>query len=210
MYAGTVNGGVWRSDDVTATEVALNLGTPFLPSNFWTPLTDNQPSLAVASMAVDPLDPNNTLWVGTGSTSSDYENGGPQSYSLDHRRGTELGQPGCFRFTGPIVSICPTETLDPTTGKEVILVGTATQGLWISYDGGARFTQVAGVLAPSSVQNADVSSIVADRQNADRYYASMSVTTAPVFYRRYRAQAATPSSTGPSRPVPFPWRSVNP
>src|ERR1700730_12347930 len=47
-YAGTVNGGVWRSDDINAADPkTIN----------WRPLTDQQPSLATRSMALDPLDP---------------------------------------------------------------------------------------------------------------------------------------------------------
>ena len=116
-------------------------------SNFWTPLTDQEPSLAVGSMAVDPLDPNNTLWVGTGSTSSVsagyYGDGGPPvGILLTHNGGQTWVNLGASDFHSPILSILPTGTLDPTTGEEVVLVGTAQQGLWRSNDGGATFQQV--------------------------------------------------------------------
>ena len=69
VYAGTVNGGVWRADGVTTSNLAT--------LNNWIPLTDHEPSLAVSSMALDPTDPTgNTLWIGTGSLSSLGELGG--------------------------------------------------------------------------------------------------------------------------------------
>ena len=61
MYIGTVNGGVWET---------LNGGTT------WTPLSDNQRSLSIASLAVDPTNPN-VLIAGTGVTSS-TSLGGPK------------------------------------------------------------------------------------------------------------------------------------
>lgn len=48
-FAGTADGGVWRSTD---------------QGQNWTPLTDSMPTLAIGAMAVDPAD--GSLWVGTG------------------------------------------------------------------------------------------------------------------------------------------------
>ena len=50
IYAGYALGGLWKSVDG---------GTS------WTPLMDDQPSLAVGAVAIDPAAPN-TIWVGTG------------------------------------------------------------------------------------------------------------------------------------------------
>ena len=50
IYLGAAAGGVWKT---------TNGGTS------WTPLTDNQPSLAVGSIAIDPNN-HNTIYVGTG------------------------------------------------------------------------------------------------------------------------------------------------
>jgi len=50
VYVGAAQGGVWRSTDNGAN---------------WTPLLDNQPSLAVGAIAIDPTNPN-IIYVGTG------------------------------------------------------------------------------------------------------------------------------------------------
>ena len=48
-FAGTADGGVWRSTD---------------QGQHWTPLFDSMPSLSIGALAVDPAD--GSLWVGTG------------------------------------------------------------------------------------------------------------------------------------------------
>ena len=46
MYAGAVNGGIWKTTDGGST---------------WTPLTDTQTSLSMGGMALDPTNPNRIL-----------------------------------------------------------------------------------------------------------------------------------------------------
>jgi hypothetical protein len=48
-FAGTADGGVWRSSD---------------QGQHWTPVFDNMPTLSIGAVAVDPVD--GSLWVGTG------------------------------------------------------------------------------------------------------------------------------------------------
>jgi hypothetical protein len=50
VFAGTAGGGVWRSID---------------GGHMWTPLSDQEPTLAVGAVAIDPLN-DNTVYVGTG------------------------------------------------------------------------------------------------------------------------------------------------
>ncbi len=50
VYIGAAQGGVWRSRDNGST---------------WTPLTDDQPSLAMGAIAIDPINPN-IIYAGTG------------------------------------------------------------------------------------------------------------------------------------------------
>ncbi len=57
VYLGAAEGGVWKTTDGGST---------------WTPLLDNQPSLAVGSIAVDPSNPG-TIYVGTGEENFNYD-----------------------------------------------------------------------------------------------------------------------------------------
>jgi len=58
VYAGTVNGGVWKTTNATAANPT------------WISITDQQlPALSISSLAISPVDPN-TLFAGTGSISS--------------------------------------------------------------------------------------------------------------------------------------------
>ncbi len=60
LLLGTATGGVWLSNDTGAS---------------WTPLTDNQPSLAIGAVAFDPGNPN-TLYAGTGESNGTYYSAG--------------------------------------------------------------------------------------------------------------------------------------
>ena len=56
MFIGSPNGGIWSTTNGGAA---------------WTPLTDNQASLSIASLAIDPTDPSGrTLIAGVGITSN--------------------------------------------------------------------------------------------------------------------------------------------
>ena len=64
LYVGTVNGGVWKTTDVSSA------------SPTWTPLTDSQSSLSISSISFDPSDGSgNTLVAGVGRVSSDTNRG---------------------------------------------------------------------------------------------------------------------------------------
>lgn len=64
-FAGTVAGGVWRTNDITGGGNPANIA--------WEPVTDRLPSLYVGAMAFDPSNAN-TLYVGTGSFSNTFRN----------------------------------------------------------------------------------------------------------------------------------------
>ena len=66
VFVGTVNGGVWRTENATSL-------TPT-----WTPLTDQLPSLSISALAISPLD-SNTVFAGTGSFSSAGCSGAPMA-----------------------------------------------------------------------------------------------------------------------------------
>ena len=65
LYAGTVNGGIWKTTNATAA------------SPTWVPLTDHLPSLAISDLEFSPADPTHrTLYAATGSYSNGLD-GGP-------------------------------------------------------------------------------------------------------------------------------------
>ena len=137
LYTGTVNGGIWKTENATDS----------LP--IWIPTTDAMPSLAISSLAWSPLDceqenPANqtcqTLYAGTGSLSSFSDEGGfPVGiYRTENGGGswTLLGEetfalqpfPNLSnRFAGDqfarrIRDVVPTSLTE--NGGQVILVGT--------------------------------------------------------------------------------------
>jgi hypothetical protein len=152
VYAGTVNGGIWRSDGISNGMFDGSV-SPTLAN--WRPLTDNvlsldgKPlSLATASMALDPNDPTgNTLWVGTGSLSSYFRYGGQAIGLLKTTDGGNtwslLGQADLPGQT--IVRVLPT-TQTTVSGGQIVLVATnntggneSQSGVYFSGDGGQTF-----------------------------------------------------------------------
>jgi photosystem II stability/assembly factor-like uncharacterized protein len=84
IYLGAAQGGVWKSTDDGAS---------------WTPLTDDQPSLAVGSLALDPSNPD-IVYVGTGEPHAS----GDSYYGAGVLRSTDGGmtwqQLGASEFSG--------------------------------------------------------------------------------------------------------------
>ncbi|MEZ4637737.1 MAG: hypothetical protein R2856_22735 [Caldilineaceae bacterium] len=58
VYLGSALGGVWKTTN---------------GGDSWTPLTDDQASLASAAIVIDPADPN-TIYVGTGEPTPGLDN----------------------------------------------------------------------------------------------------------------------------------------
>jgi hypothetical protein len=164
-YIGTVNGGVWRCDNLDANAPGAAI---------WRPLTDQQKSLATSSMALDPLDPSGqTLWVGTGSLSSFFSDGGK---AIGLLRTTDGGATWNVLGTDlagfPVISIVPTAHTDPGTGQQVVLVAMGYVGILRSTDGGQTFQQVTDSddQAPLIGRATD---LIPDPTYSGRYYAAM-------------------------------------
>src|ERR1043165_5820543 len=84
VFVGAVNGGIWRTANITANPVA------------WTPLTDCFPALEISSLQFDPTDAaNQTLVAGIGNISNEFTNLGPMTGLLRTTNGgntwTQLG-----------------------------------------------------------------------------------------------------------------------
>jgi hypothetical protein len=177
-YAGSVNGGIWRTDNLNATDPV------------WRPLTDQQlPFLDINSVAISPIDPNE-IFAGAGVTSSDAAYGGP---SFGVARSLDGGQHwqvlGSDVLAGQSIrSIVPT-TLN---GGQVVLAGSwATgqgignmrlspgRGVYRSTDGGVTWTRLSGDPA-TGLPDEGISDLVADPSNRNRFYAAVE-PTATVF-----------------------------
>ena len=142
IYLGTAAGGVWKTIDGGA---------------HWTPLTDNQPSLAVGSITIDPNN-HNTIYVGTGEENFS----GDEFYGAGILKSTDAGatwkQMGASTFA---------QVLGPQTGGAMIggiavqpgnsnvvlasvsfFVGGTVGGVYRSTDAGFTWTEVSGANAP--------------------------------------------------------------
>src|SRR5262249_45611091 len=174
VYAGAVNGGVWKTTDARAADPT------------WVPLTDLQlPGLAINSLAVSPVDPN-TVYAGTGSVSSFSTFSTNPGIGL--ARSTDGGVTWQLLAADTLArqnirSVVPT-TLD---GGSVVLVATQLAadpqfkllsrdggGAYRSTDGGPHFTRVSGA-AGSGLPDQAVSDLVADPSNPNRFYAAVPV-----------------------------------
>lgn len=174
VYAGAVNGGVWKTTNATA-------ATPT-----WTPLTDLKlPGLSINSLAISPVD-SNTLFAGTGSTSSLLWYIGNPGIGL--ARSTDGGATWSL-FASDTLASQNIRSVVPTTlsGGNVVLVGTQYAadpvrhlrdqdggGVYRSTDNGAHFTQISGA-AGTGLPAQAVSDLVADPSNPNRFYAAVAV-----------------------------------
>lgn len=173
VFAGSVAGGVWRTNDITGGGNPANIA--------WVPITDGLESLYVGNMAFDPNNPE-TLYVATGS------------YSNTFRNQPGEGAVGIFRTTNASAATPTWEKLGGATfnaslnangiairnlvisraNSNILLVAAAdasgTGGLYRSINGGQTFTEISdGTILPFT---GDATDIIADPNNANRFYAA--------------------------------------
>ena len=183
MFVATVNGGIWRTNngnrpfDGTDNDGANGVDDPNEQPT-WVPLTDSFPSLAMSEIRFDPLDPTgNTLFAGSGSTSSLGGSGGP---AIGVFKSTDNGDTWSVFQVNPggteptVRSLLPT-TFDAdavATGvQQVVLVGTTNNtGLYRSTDGGLTYTPISG---SNGLPTGAVTSIIADPNNASQFFAGV-------------------------------------
>jgi hypothetical protein len=163
-YLAAVNGGVFHAYIPPGT---LEDNGSLPPSSLaWTPLTDNLPSLATASLALDPTDTSgNTLWVGTGSVSSNGNNGPPGIGLLVTTDGGKTWHvKGNAQLANQqILCVLPTAQTFPG-GGQVVLVASRQTGIWWSDDGGNTFQNV---IAGQGAQ------VIEDATNPSWFYAAV-------------------------------------
>ena len=176
LFIGTPGGGIWKT---------TNGGTT------WTPLTDKQATLSIASLAFDPTDATrNTLIAGTGLTANGTVcsagacfftgSGGP-------RNGLLYSQDGGNTWTSLGAATLANQSVVGVAARGNVLVAGTFEisglggdkrigGLYRSTDGGGGFTQISG--AGTGLPNGPVSSLVGDPNNPNRLYAAVTAPNA--------------------------------
>ena len=124
VYIGAAEGGVWKTTDGGVT---------------WTPLTDNQASLASGAIAIDPAHPD-TVYVGTGE-----ENFAQDSYyGAGILKSTDAGNTWT-NIVGPFLR-ATIGALAISPADSNVLLCSSNHGIYRSSDGAATWTSVlAGV-----------------------------------------------------------------
>ncbi len=154
MYIGSVNGGVWKTTNATASNPT------------WVPLTDNLPSLSIGDIQFDLSDPTyQTLIVGTGRMSNFAQRGDDEI--------------GCYYTTngGSTWSV-----LNPALLQNQKVIGVAargttlmaasrTGGVYRSTNSGANWTNISGI---NGLSPGGSFSLVADATNTARFYVTVS------------------------------------
>ncbi len=132
MYAGSVNGGVWKTTNALSS----------FPT--WVPLTDQFRGTSISDIAFDPLDSSgNTLWAANGG----YSNLGRMHTPLRGLLKTTDGgmhwtEAGVSTFSGQSIrTVLPTATVTGT-GQRIFVA--ADNGLYRSDNGGASFAPISG------------------------------------------------------------------
>ncbi|MDB5389652.1 MAG: sodium/calcium exchanger 1 [Planctomycetaceae bacterium] len=133
LYAGTVNGGVWKTTNASS------------PTPTWTALTSTQSSMSIGAMDLDPTDPTNkTLVAGFGQTSAAGD-GGPRDGLIRTINGGLTWTP-----LGVGTAIDGGNVSGVIARGQIIVVGTngadnpsnATVGMFRSANGGASFQEI--------------------------------------------------------------------
>ena len=155
IYIGSASGGVWKT---------TNGGTS------WTPLTDDQPSLTMGSVAIDP---SNTavIYAGTG----EYSGRGPGLYGAGLLKSTNSGN-DWSHIPGPWdtlqggaeiqkIILIPGPSASNPTDDTILIAGNT--GLFRSTQGGVDFS-----VGSIPVLGGNISDVVIDPTNSDILYAA--------------------------------------
>jgi len=179
IFAGSTNGGVW---------VTTNGGAK------WTPLTDNQASLSIANLTLDPTDTTGkTIVAGIGITDNgDYDQfntpyqgrGGPRTgllYTTDGGASWRALGGATLANQSVIDAAARGNTILAATFEEQATTvtktaGGARYGLYRSVDGGASFSLVR---AGSGLPHGPVTSLAGDPADPSRFYAAITSPTNP-------------------------------
>lgn len=157
LWVGSVNGGIWRTENATAAS----------PS--WTPLTDDQPDISIGALTLDPTIPTNGVLVA-----------GLANFSSDGRVGSALT--GLLRTTNGgnswtrlgTVNLAGQNINGVVAQGSTIVTSSANNGVWRSTNTGTSFTKISGA-GGSGLPGANATwSVVADPGNLSRLYVATS------------------------------------
>jgi photosystem II stability/assembly factor-like uncharacterized protein len=134
LYAGAVNGGVWKTSNATSA------------APLWVPLTDSQSSLSIGALQFDPTDPTNrTLVAGIGRFSSLARMGGERTGLLRTIDGGATWTPLDGGMEGRnIIGVAPRGDAILAAVNTADSFTSANIGIFRSGNGGASFAQVSG------------------------------------------------------------------
>ena len=177
LFVGTPWGGIWKT---------TNGGTS------WTPLTDKQATLSIASLAYDPTDPTrNTLIAGTGLTANGTVCAAGPCFSTGSgglRNGLLYTQDGGNTWTSLGAATLGGQSVVGVAARGSVMLAATYEisgfpfdrhvgALYRSTDGGAGFTQISGA-AGTGLPNGPVSSLGSDPNNPNRLYAAVTAPNA--------------------------------
>ena len=167
MWIGTANGGIWKTLNATAVS----------PS--WTPLTDQQQSLSISTLELDPTDvTNNTLIAGVAQVSDFEFQGGPLIGLL---RTTDGGTnwtniTGGGQLSGKSIAGVVARGLNIVVAVNDLSGSPLDQqGIYRSTNGGASFTQISGT---NGLPEGTVFDIAADPITPSTLYATVNTGAA--------------------------------
>ncbi|SKA27263.1 autotransporter-associated beta strand repeat-containing protein [Enhydrobacter aerosaccus] len=133
MYIGAVNGGVWKTQNGGAS---------------WTPLTDKQLSLSIATLAMDPTDTTGQkIYAGTGATSNSNMGGQKIGILYSANGGTSWSVLGSGTLDKSVIGVVARGSTIVAAESEPLNPKTGGGGLYISTNGGSTFSAVAGIPA---------------------------------------------------------------
>ncbi len=168
LYAGSINGGVWKTTNATNAS----------PS--WTPTTDNQSSNSIGALAFDQADPTfQTVWAGNGRYGSFGQRGGSRSGLLQ----TTDGGATWTRISGNGVLVGKNISGIVANGLTIVAsvniadaTSNTTTGIFRSTDGGSTFAQINNTGATNGLPFGRSFDLVVDPLNPSTMYTSLALT----------------------------------